>query len=698
MEGKEIKEERHHKRKPHERNESELSETFSDLDLTGVGCFKTPNKSNSYELIEEQAIKSSGPKQGWIAKHRSSSPMVDNIAARFESMLSPATAKVTTPSTASGLDNIFANTKVSSFRQISSLTPDEEYYGDNDGNNYVDTTREDDNNEDKINSHYIHAEVDAGADSGVEVYGGNFKSAYLDDQEKTFQPKVVRARTRSHNSHDQYDNREFHVKGQNLIPAKSQNEYSLSPPSNRDRRSKRIDFKNTMCLPDVENVKRQTRRGLQFIRNKHQRHQHTRSNSNNYQGRKSKKKNRNKGSTNDLTAYSGNTDDFSLRNNGYKSKHHSLSYNRKLNEMDIMSDMSDNDPQDERADHFMRPMLSAPFAHHIPRAVEVVLNVGRHVSNGYGQVAQIMEAHTSSNSIDLLARAASESVDTEVESANELGANQSSSMERGISEITLERHCPNFSHDEDDDGVSSVTMPLDQSYKDFIKKGVKILKEQSSPGVNINDSIDEQAIFSRGLEFESAESGPPILRPQFTRPGIPVPPPPLEFDALSQSQAPPPASVKDRVKAYEVQNKLESKLASGSQGPSIPRSSPIRSSIQAKMPPAQCFAKFLPTKHNDTLKVLFMSSPHSEATKTSLVHKLSMQRKKKLSEANTVDVNVYNWEPQGSDTSAGDLDILAFGARKPTKFRLFDLKGGNIENGSHVSTNTSALFWIVVLF
>ena len=52
---------------------------------------------------------------------------------------------------------------------------------------------------------------------------------------------------------------------------------------------------------------------------------------------------------------------------------------------------------------------------------------------------------------------------------------------------------------------------------------------------------------------------------------------------------------------------------------------------------------------------------------------------------NTVDVNVYNWEPQSR--TAGDLHLEGFGAKTPTRFSMFDLKGGNIDRGSHVSIN-----------
>lgn len=754
MEGLQVKEitPKPPQRHQHERNVSELSEIYSEdhpdnLDdsneVANLGRLKTPSKSNSYD----QGSKSNGSQsqlnhhinnQGsggrLMTKHlERASPIVDivdNLAARFTgSMRSSGHGKSTSRGSASqnsqtdnrspnnpptNVDDMFANAKLSAFQHshMSSLTaPDEEYYGDSDGENFIDTTNEED---DEIELKNNEAFVDVNVDAGVEVnlgagggkdiyveesYEGNFKSAYLGESEKDSPPQVARMnRTRSHDSNDKYDNREFHMKGKNLVPVRYQDEESLSPPPNRHRA--RASFKSAMCLPDVENVKRQTRRGLQYIKNKGQRH-HNQYRARNNAGKKSKKKNRNKGSSNDLSAFSGNTDDFSLRNHSYKRRQskgrgntkNSSTYG-KVSEMDIMSDMSDNDPQDERNDRFMSPMLSTPFAHHIPRAVEVVLNVGRTVSNGYGQVAQIMEAHTSSNSFERITPYSMDE-ELEMEPSIDMAISPSSSMDRGVSELTLERHCPNFSRDGDEDGVSSVTLPQDQSYKDFIKKGVKILKEQSGPGIQINDSTDEYPTVSRGLSSGSFASDPPLVQPQFTRPGILTPPPPRqEGDPQFRHESVAPLiSVMDRVKAYEVQSELEEKIASGVQGPSTPRSRPSRDLSKLRMgvarrgPPPQAFAKLQPTKHNDTLKVLFMSSPHCEGDKTDLVHKLSKQRKKKLSKENTVDVNVYNWEPHGGDNDNDDLDRIALGSRRPTRFRLFDLKGGNIENGSHVSTN-----------
>jgi hypothetical protein len=137
------------------------------------------------------------------------------------------------------------------------------------------------------------------------------------------------------------------------------------------------------------------------------------------------------------------------------------------------------------------------------------------------------------------------------------------------------------------------------------------------------------------------------------------------------------------VKAFEVQNALESSLAAGQQGPSTPRIKGRKISAEEKKGPPNClFKQIQPPKLNDTLKIVFVSAPHTEYSKTSIVHSLATRKskKRKLSEKRSMDMNTYLWEPEGNLN--GDLLMLGYGPRKP-RFRLFDLKGGNLESGSH---------------
>ena len=708
------------------------------------------NVANAYNHDNDQERSGS-----WIGKQRSTSPMVDNIATKLESMLSPI-SNPTSKWVAGGSD-LFARTNVSHLRQISALTEDassflfetetEKIDGDK-IQKYVDDAAAaeeeynvsgvvaDEKEEEQVHTNDESASTGGDADVDEEQVHTNDESAStggdadVDEHEHELNSPIsshlksneirsrtrTRTRTRSHNSHDNFDSRAFEVKGDSLVPIKQSGssnrnnitrEDSLSPPRQRN-------WRYNSCLPDLENVKRHTRRGIHHMRKKHQ----NRARKSNYQGRKTKSKtNRRRGGGSSNLAAGG---DFSLRNKTHKMRRsesgqlHSGSLSspgKLLQEMDIVSDMSDTDPLDSRAIHeyyTSRPILPSSLTQHIPRAVEVVLSVGRQVSNSYGQVAQLMDSHTNSSEGADLNEANSESIDTEegVEVddeeeeeededdseikdigilSNSMFAVTSSKMDRGISDVSLERNCQDFTNDKE---------AIDQKYSDFIKKRKTILLEESSRNSEENVIEANENDFD-SFFLESVESNRTPVRSRNTREGatrgsgFSVPsPPPVYHDLFNHryDDGSPALTVRDRVQAYEVQNRLESSVAAGTQEPSTPRSRPKSGPSRAtKAPPLISFQKFLPPKLNDTLKVLFMSAPHVEGAKTTLIHKLTSQRRKELSSMNTVDVNVYNWEPQSR--TAGDLHLEGFGAKTPTRFSMFDLKGGNIDRGSHVSIN-----------
>jgi hypothetical protein len=147
--------------------------------------------------------------------------------------------------------------------------------------------------------------------------------------------------------------------------------------------------------------------------------------------------------------------------------------------------------------------------------------------------------------------------------------------------------------------------------------------------------------------------------------------------------------VKDRVKAFEMQNALESSLAAGKQGPSTPRSRGRKVTTHGKKgPPQYLFESFQPSQINDTLKLIFVSAPNTEAAKTAIVHGLSTQKKKRmLSTENSMDMNVYSWDPE----DASSKSMVGGDIRMP-RFVIYDLKGGSLDSGAH---HVSRLFLLL---
>ena len=519
---------------------------------------------------------------------------------------------------------------------------------------------------------------------------GNAASTYINRLHMQFNEN--RPRTRSYNSHNGYDEREFNVVGgQGLVavPAQDERSRSLSPSNRRPSSGNRP---SALCLDPHDgwnNMQHHTRR---FI-NKHKEKRRERHNQDSRKGTPQKTKKRNS-SFNNLTAHSSNTDDFTLNNRAgrkCKSKEPNDVLAAKC-EMEFVSDMSDQD-QDEperRRERIIVAPLVQHMSRHIPRAVQVVK---RSISSSYGQVAAIMEDHIAWSEERIAWSANGSSSASATEAVGNLTGTDTEVKKMNItypplykelSELSLERHSSNFI--DDGDGVSSVT--LDQSYSDFNKEWRKVFEQQTgADDVNMNVKGMSNARIYEGDDDTtpsvSAASSLPsapsrLIRPTALRAVAPVPPAPVDEEAVLDGAVAKTNTVASRIKMIERREDIEMRLAAGQHGPSTPRRQGRRFISSTVTPPPQSsFDKFQPPKRNETLKVIFVSSPHSEKAKTSIVRGLSKQKKRKLS--NTVDMNVYTWEPEGLCTD--DL-VLGFSERKP-RFHLWDLKGGSLESGAH---------------
>jgi hypothetical protein len=364
-------------------------------------------------------------------------------------------------------------------------------------------------------------------------------------------------------------------------------------------------------------------------------------------------------------------------------KHASTNNILTAHEVDILSDMSDQEPDSSDIDKLRRPRIPAPFAHHIPKAVQVVKCVKRCASNMYSEVNQIMEENSKKN--DYCAPLDGIRMGDELQGvkANE-GKVPENLLQMNTSEVNLERYSSNFLEEEK---MSSAA--IEQTFSGFNKEMAMILTQPDDKGLNHSTQMSsmEEEIIPLGDGESSIHSNG---HTDFDQPMSP------NHDILSNSDIGdmedhselPPVSVKDRVKAFEIQNALESSLAAGQQGPSTPRSrGRMLTATQEKRGPPQClFESFQPSQINDTLKLIFVSAPHTETAKTSIVHGLTTQKKKRaLSSENSMDMNVYTWDP--NDCSDSNSQSIAGCDLRMPKFRIYDLKGGSLESGAHhVST------------
>eukprot|EP00979_Chaetoceros_neogracilis_P010856 scaffold2612_cov267-Chaetoceros_neogracile.AAC.49 len=438
----------------------------------------------------------------------------------------------------------------------------------------------------------------------------------------------VQPTARSYNIHKNYDERELKVEGSVLVPVKNArlNDDSVSPPRNRRPMPKKM-LEQAFCLDEqsFENVKHHTRR----LFNKHQ--QKARRGKNGLSGKGKKSAKNRKNSANDLTPSSSNTDDFTLRQGSAKkinAVQHGIAQ-----EVEVVSDVSDTDPdqeeichQEDICHHNGRRIRIKGLAQHINNIPKVVKCVNRFASNMYLEVNQIMEDNAKiTKSRASFSPSSSNSTSSLMASDHLVKPHQANPYFGG-----MERHSSNL-----------LAIEIEQTYSDFNKEMDGVLKQ--------HETMHER---------------------------IP------SLDSFAEEDMP-PVSVRDRVKAFEVQNALESSLAAGQQGPSTPRIKGRKISAEEKKGPPNClFKQIQPPKLNDTLKIVFVSAPHTEYSKTSIVHSLATRKskKRKLSEKRSMDMNTYLWEPEGNLN--GDLLMLGYGPRKP-RFRLFDLKGGNLESGSH---------------
>jgi hypothetical protein len=439
---------------------------------------------------------------------------------------------------------------------------------------------------------------------------------------------------------------------------------------------KRIDVKSALCIDEhsFENMKHHTRR---LFNKKHDRNRLNRVKAE--PAKKNKKAGKNRNSIfNNLTACKSNTDDFSLRHMGLGRKHSSSHNILTAHEVDILSDMSDPEPDSSDIDKLRRPRIPAPFAHHIPKAVQVVKCVKRCASNMYSEVNQIMEENAKKNvhttALDT-ARMSDElqavkTIDDEV---------PENLLQINTSEVNLERYSSNFLEEEK---MSSVA--IEQTFSGFHKEMAMVLKQPDDTCLNHSTQMSsmEEDMVPLGDGEASVHSNGHIDFDHPTSPNrddLSI----SDFVDIEDHSELPPVSVKDRVKAFEIQNALESSLAAGQQGPSTPRSrGRILGVTQGKRGPPQClFESFQPSQINDTLKLIFVSAPHTEIAKTSIVHGLTTQKKKRaLSSENSMDMNVYSWDPNhGSDSNQS---LVGCNVRLP-KFRIYDLKGGSLEIGAH---------------
>jgi len=504
------------------------------------------------------------------------------------------------------------NYKRGPLRHISSLTPQD--YGSG-----GDSEEEEDDHNNALQ--YVDLEE--------EIPNGN---SNLEDSSMK-QLNDCRPRTPNYNDynvHDDYDTRELHVEGPELIPVECtrQDDDTLSPPRNRRPKPKKM-LEQAFCIDEqsFQNVKQHTRR---LFAKHHKKDRRGKSGFNSPKKGKKSGKNR-MSSTNDLTASSSNTDDFCLKQGSAKkinAAHMGMSHE------EVVSDVSDIDPDPEETARY-RPgkgIARRAIVQHINNIPQVVKCVQKYASNAYSEVHQIMEdnakyraSFSPCSSSSSFASVSKSSLRTEDRIPN---------PHFGIPHLGLERHSSNLI---DVEKVS--TEFVEQSYSGFMEENYGVLKDATHARSSSNDSLVEEAVEM------------------------------------------PPVSVKDRVKAFEVQNALESSLAAGQQGPSTPRIKGRKMSTEEKRgPPQGLFKQLQPPKLNDTLKVVFLSAPHIEFSKTSVVHSLTTTKKKRRLSENSIDMNAYTWEPEGDLN--GDMLMLGYGSQKP-KFRLFDLKGGNLESGSH---------------
>mmetsp|Transcript_12189 Transcript_12189/g.22846 ORF Transcript_12189/g.22846 Transcript_12189/m.22846 type:complete len:1512 (-) Transcript_12189:105-4640(-) len=506
---------------------------------------------------------------------------------------------------------------------------------------------------------------------------------------------INRTRTFSYNSHDNYDARELEVKDSELIPVDtSYDDDSLSPPQNR--RMKRIDVKSALCIDEhsFENMKHHTRR---LFNKKYDKNRQNRSKSEATTKKMKRIGKQRNNLFNNLTACKSNTDDFSLRHTGTGRKHSSSNNILTAHEVDILSDMSDQDPDSSDIEKLRRPRIPAPFVHHIPKAVQVVKCVKRCASNMYSEVNQIMEENAKKNeyTTDLESIRMRDELQGVKAIADEVPEKL---LQTNASEVNLERYSSNFLEEE-----KTPSVPIEQTFSGFNKEMALVLKQPQPDDPYLNhatqiSSMEEDMIIlgdgeSSIRSYGSNDLNHPISpnHDVFSSAGV------VEIE---EHPILPPVSVKDRVKAFEIQNALESSLAAGQQGPSTPRSrGRIRTTSQGKRGPPQClFESFQPSQINETLKLIFVSAPHTETAKTSIVHGLTTQKKKRiLSSENSMDMNVYTWDP--NDRSDCSQSLAGCDVRMP-KFRIYDLKGGSLDSGAHHATQSlffspSSLYVIV---